>query len=852
MKRIPLLFCSITLLFAGCAKERPFETPQAVEEIAGEASSENSGELSVLLSEELALEVEKGGSLPTSLNITSMERVFPDAGEFEERSRAEGLHRWYRITYDDPAPATKAAADMIVIPGVEICEPPQQIKSTAYFNDPYLSTMWHYNDGKDPTASINVEPVWRSFTTGSSSVIVGVIDGGIQTDHPDLEGRVIPGGVDGSKNFCNNSFNITAHGHGTHVGGTIGAINNNGKGVCGIAGGNAAKGIEGVRLLSCQIFSSDGTKGNTALAIKWAADHGATIINNSWGYDYDKNKDGTLTGDELTRAMEGRIDNEDKAAIDYFIKYAGYDADGNQTGPMAGGVVIFAAGNDGISNGAPANYEPVIAVGATDQSGRRSSFSNYGPWVDIAAPGVDILSTYTGGQYAKADGTSMACPHVTGVAALLLSYYGGKGFTNEQLKDKLLNGANPNGVPAGAQIGPLLDAMGSFTYSSPDAPAAVTEISSSASGNCIRLDFDVTANSEGLPAYSYMAVVSKDRAKLESFDPFAAVEEGVRTVSARTNGLKAGENMHMEIPDLDFAQNYYVCVFAANYQRNYSASSSIIAQSTFANNPPVVTAQQEGPYRIKASETRKLEFSIDDPDGHSVSFSFDGGSDAADYSFDSSRSVLTITILGKRAAAGTYTASITATDKYGASATFGFDYTILENEPPVVVKGLDDILKYGKDETIRIDLSGCFRDPEEEGLSYKVRGVNTSLLKVSFSGRTMILTPVAYGYSELTVVATDPANKECTTPLKVLIKDKGNPAECFPNPVTDILTVRTEQEAPTRILITNSNGVTVFDKTLTISGFSPAKIDMTGCAPGQYSLSVSYGDNTFKKRIIKK
>lgn len=842
------MFCIASLL-AGCAKERISETVPAE---TGTPEKPASGVLSVKLSEELALQIEKGGSLPAPMNITSMERIFPDAGEFEARSRAEGLHRWYRISYDAPVAATKAARDILLIPGVEICEPPQKIKNTAVFNDPYLTTMWGLIDGKNPTASINVEPVWTAYTTGSNSVTVGIIDGGIQTDHPDLEGRVIPGGVNGSKNFCNESFNIIAHGHGTHVAGTIGAINNNGKGVCGIAGGNAAKGIEGVKLLSCQVFAPELPNGNSAAAIKWAADHGAVIINNSWGYDYDKNNDGKLTGEELTMALEAKVNNEDKAAIDYFIKYAGYDADGNQTGPMAGGVVFFAAGNESLSNGAPANYDAVIAVGATDQNGRRTSFSNYGPWVDIAAPGTNIASTYTGGAYAMLEGTSMACPHVCGVAALLISHYGGKGFTNEQLKDKLLNGANPAGVPPGAQIGPLVDAMGSFTYSSPEPPSAVSEIRSSASGNCLKLDFDVTSNPEGLPAYSFLAVVSPDRAKLESFDPFAAKEEGVTLFNARNNGLAAGENMHIEINDLEFNNDYYACIFAQNYQRNYSASSPIIRQSTYSNNPPEITALEESPYLVKASEVRNLEFSINDPDGHAVSFVFESNSAAADYSFDNSRRILTITIRGKRAEAGTYTASITASDKYGGKGELDFSYTILENEPPVVVKPLDDILKYGRNDAIRIDLSDCFRDPEEEGLSYKVRGNNISLLKTSFNGSVLTLTPVSFGYSELSVVAVDPANKECSTPLKVLIKDSDNPAECFPNPVTDYLTVRTEQETPTSIRISNSNGVTVFDKTLTIGGFNPAIIDMRACAPGRYSLSLSYEGRKFEKTIIKK
>ena len=120
------------------------------------------------------------------------------------------------------------------------------------------------------------------------------------------------------------------------------------------------------------------------------------------------------------------------------------DNSGNQlpNSMMKGGVVIFAAGNDGIENGAPANYAPVIAVGAISKDGTKASYSNYGSWCDIAAPGTDIVSTLPNGQYGNLTGTSMACPHVSGVAALVVSYCGGPGFTNDMLKEKLLKSAN--------------------------------------------------------------------------------------------------------------------------------------------------------------------------------------------------------------------------------------------------------------------------------------------------------------------------------------------------------------------------------------------------------------------------
>ena len=850
MKRITGIICALCVL--ACTREQ-VDMPKVVSH--EEETDIIQGEVTVKFTEEMVSLIEKGDSIDCGLDVISMERLFPADDKFEARERKAGLHRWYVVKYAEKVKATKAADFLSGLDGVEIAEARQKIKSTAYFNDPYFSRMWHIYDGNDPTASINVVPVWQSFTTGNPDIIVGVIDGGIQVDHPDLEGVVLPGGMDGSRNFVDNGFVIHPHFHGTHVGGTIAAISNNGMGISGIAGGDAKAGKQGVRLLSCQIFKTvDGSDqgGSSSAAIVWAANHGATIINNSWGYNFDANNDNQLTGDELTKALAAKISSSDKEAVDYFIDNAGYDENGNQVGPMAGGVVFFSAGNESIPNGAPANYERIIAVGATDQNLRRASFSNYGDWVDIAAPGVDIYSTYLEGGYTSLQGTSMACPHVTGVAALLLSYFGGKGFTNDLLIDMLIGGANPDVLPAGAQIGPLLDAMGSFTYSTPEAPDVVSGAVPSAIGNSVSLTFPVTGNPSGLPAYSYLMIVSKDRSEVENFDPFAAVPEGIKTSSTIVGAKAVGESITTTVKGLEFEQDYYCAVLAASYQKRYSAISDIMSQATTENHAPVITLEQSGPFEVRASKELTILADVVDPDGHSLSISFDGGSSAADYDYNSETGQLKIIIRGRRAEAGTYTATITASDAYGLQAVYGFTYTILENQPPVLVGSLDDILVYDKSKKITVDVSGLFSDPEEEDITYKVRGNNVSLMKVDISGSIISLTPKAFGLSSLTIVAVDPGNKESTIGLKVLVKDPENVAESFPNPVSSQLTIRTEEEALTHIRLTNSAGGVIFEKDITVSGFNPAVLDMSTCAPGKYQLFIAYSDKSFTRTIIKK
>lgn len=263
-------------------------------------------------------------------------------------------------------------------------------------NDPLLNNQWHYN-------KIQLQQAW-DYTKGNSNVIVSIHDGGIDYLHQDLLSNMWPSiGPDGTQTKRDR--------HGTHVAGTVSAVNNNGIGVAGVAGGNHP--AKGALLMSLDIFKGSIS---TAQSFIYAADNGASISQNSWGY-----KDSLV------------FNTPDLVAIDYFY------SNGGGTAMPGGGLVIFAAGNNNSNSiWYPAYYSKTVAVAATNQADQKANFSNYGTWIDISAPGVSVFSTDTLDNYVYLQGTSMACPHVSGVAALLVSYSPGT-FSRSQILQAILS-----------------------------------------------------------------------------------------------------------------------------------------------------------------------------------------------------------------------------------------------------------------------------------------------------------------------------------------------------------------------------------------------------------------------------
>lgn len=584
-------------------------------------------------------------ALADELSVQQIERVFPYVERTEAYAIKHGLDLWYRVTYDPTKASLRSAVDnyssieqldwvetvkrVVLTDGIAtdkaiVMDPTEMAATRAddivrTFNDPYLHRQWWFDSqntsvqGVHAKAGINMPVAWEKYT-GSSEIIIGVMDGCVKWTHEDLvdnmwvnKGEIPYNKIDDDGNGYIDDVNgydfyakkaddaeMSPHDHGTHVAGIIAAVNNNGKGMSSIAGGTGNK--DGVRIMTCQLFK--GVRGaeydKMAEGIKYAADNGAVISQNSWGFQ---------TVGQRSKVIED--------AIDYFVAEAG-NAKLFPNSPMRGGLVFFAAGNEAHIIGQqqlfPQAYDKVVSVSSTDHARKRSGFACYGDWVELTAPGGRdpleddteaikqhfIISTIAGSnfqdnkQYGYYFGTSQACPMVSGVTALLIQANPGK--TNTQIKELILSSvASLEDTETDYKFmgSGLLDA-GKYLFATKtaDAPDPITDLALTQDAKKIySLKWTVPTDKNGDYIADYTLYVGGSKlteanlsgaAKKITFDQFKR--------------LPAGQTITIDLVDslgVNMTRSNYFAVTSSDQWGNVSLISNVVAHEMSNDGNPV-------------------------------------------------------------------------------------------------------------------------------------------------------------------------------------------------------------------------------------------------------------------------
>ena len=596
-------------------------TPEMAEILENQGS--NTGKLmSRSANESVRTGVSSFDAISRKYNTSVVKRLFPYHPKYEARQKKHGLHLWYTLKIDENvnlSQAVKSFDDDSHVKRAKTVELPV-LYSEPPTNDPMLDKQWHYNNtgqtGGTPGADINLFNAWKKQMS-ADNVIVAIIDGGVDITHPDLIGNLwineaeLNGttGVDDDGNgyvddiygynFVYDSGNISGHHHGTHVAGTVAASNNNGIGVAGVAGGthggNGTPGSgDGARLMSCQVFATDSDvpAPSNVPAFVYAANNGAVIAQCSWGYE-------TPDAEPAPELVQ---------AIDYFIEYAGKDENGDPlpNTPMSGGIVIFAAGNSG--NNAkywPGCYDKVLSVAALTHTNKKAYYSNFASWVDVSAPGGEtaykeeygILSTFhqSDNRYQFYQGTSMACPHVSGIAALVVARHGSRSFTPDMLWERLVGSCESvdhlNEGYRGMLGAGLINAELALEDNNGEPPAKVTDLAAAlVSSSRIDVMFTAPSDPDNGSAATYEVRYSESPITAGNISNLPYV-----TKRAKDAGLRDT----IKVTGLKKQTKYYFALVSFDVWNNKSELSNILEVTT------------TGLANIAVSPTDTIRFTID-------------------------------------------------------------------------------------------------------------------------------------------------------------------------------------------------------------------------------------------------
>ncbi|MGL4518791.1 MAG: S8 family serine peptidase [Phocaeicola sp.] len=913
MKKLCFTFCLAAMfLVYGCSAEKEFiDNEQIVlPEVEDNSPLFEKGvvrvKMSAALLESLTQDVEEelyvvqkilseqinGGS------ITSLKRLYPYAGKYEARTREMGMHLWYVVRFDPQTSTSRLinsfseSEDVLKIERVPVVEHFASQPLPAYlsslhtignqrtnhslpFNDPLLDYQWHYKNNAQNErhllgADINVFPVWENNLTGNPNVIVCVVDQGVDYMHEDLKDNMYinlaeltgnPGEDSDNNgfiddiygyNFVDRTGQIVPNDHGSHVAGIIAGVNNNGVGISGIAGGDGTAN-SGVKILNAQIFTASGSV-EGAVGIKYGADNGAVISQNSWGYP------------ALIECPES-----DKLAIDYFIKYAGVDENDQQVGPIRGGIVVFASGNESRPYSSPGSYSEVVSVTSIAPDYTKAYYSNYGNYATVAAPGGSlseqygvnsvgaVLSTVANNRYAFLQGTSMACPHVSGALALLVSKVANEekqGVTAKEIISQLVENSrsidnyNPSYV---GKMGGLIDVYRAVGGNSSIAPLPVSSFSL----------LDITHNEA---SFEWMVPVDEDDANTIGFAIYSSTEplDGVDFNNLPSSVTKhmigeyvpaAGEKMRSRIRGLKPNSTYYFAIQSYDFSGNSANISTPISAQTIINNPPIITPREGFELFVKKTATGRLRFDISDPEGEEFSVSHEAATDAETVVL--SNNLVTFFVNGSKLSVGSYQVLMKVIDASGGVTEFVINYHIVEESAPEVApSGIPKVALVGLNKEFRFSWADYITDKDGDALEATVTVLNSEVATAQVVGDSLFILAKQYGVTTALLSVTDKSHPAVEVSFDIEcnkeMNDESLAIQMYPNPVRESLNLLSNNSVKGSLKIFSSNGalVKIVDDFLLTAGIA-ANLPVQELRTGHYLVQFEANGVIIKRNITK-
>lgn len=828
------------------------------------------------------------------INASKAERYFRIDPRFEQEKRDMGMHLWYEVTIDESTDMVMALQTLSQVPGIECVEYEpemmmlgepivpyflgdyQKRDTKLPFNDPRLKEQWHYNNtatanGWKMGADVNLFKAWE-VTTGKADVVVCVVDGGVSLEHEDLKDNlwINEAELHGEKgkdddgngfiddiygyNFVNESGTIVPDEgyHGTHVAGTVAARNNNGIGVCGVAGGDHSKAGTGVRIMSANVFAGK-NQGGFAKAIVYGADNGALISQNSWG-----------------NRVPGPTPGATKVAIDYFRKNAGRNAKYRPNALMEGGVVIIAAGNDSSEERyAPGEYEPAITVNAMGPDYKKAGYSNYGTWTDITAPGGNIdrygtkagvLSSVRKAEYAFYQGTSMACPHVSGVAALAISAHGGPNFTAKELEEILLASVLPvdidemNPEYAGKLGSGYIDAYQAVTiknkHKNPDTPKFLPEKSKGDKFQEITVYWQVPKDEDDETPSKYRLYCSKEQLTESNYATVGQpLGNALGFVSAM--GLAVGEEISYTASYLDHSSTYYFALVAVD-RWGLQSKPTFMTAKTKTNNLPVISNIPKEPIvllDINGSTDYLLE--VNEPDGQTWKFKTSGHTSGVNCTkTDKGIKVSIRPVLSE----GEYKFGVEVVDELGGKSTYEVPFRIVSVDAPEITSALPSVLIGVENEPLTADLS---KNVKPQGMlkhTYKASSSNGTVASVTVEGSKVTVKGHQPGKATINVTVSNGYYETRTSFDVSVTKNKDNDVYAvWPLPLKDKLNfwVKPNSGKPV-VTISTLAGEKVIDRALLVDHEGMASVPVKSLAPGSYRLRVTAGGKEALNQVVQK